>query len=564
MSKQNEEEKMQASRRTFLKGSILAGAVAGAAGLGGAQSVLAQTPAPCQEDWETAPELIPDSKISKTVTVDVVVIGSALSGLSATRAALEGGAKVAVIEKSKGIVYRSSDVGVLNSSIQKKLGVTYDAAEVVTTIQDYYHNRTSADLWRHWAENSGAALDWWLSLVPNYKLVDESAVIPEDTTDVYVRMPHWPHPKAYDAAKEHYKIYSVVHQILPDMGNALTAVYDKCVAMGAQFSFSTRACQLTRPNKQGRVTGVIAQDKAGNYIKYVANKSVVLCTGDYSNDRAMLKKYCTAAADIYPHSIYPNKDAWHKPANTGDGHKMGMWIGAQMEHGPHAPVSHSVGGPLGDDAFLLVNVRGQRFMNEDNDGQNFTNAIERQPKMQAFQIFDTNWPDQLSNQGISHGDLSALSKANAASFGNGGWTSVAYENKVMGMAKKADTLEDLARQLGLPVDNFVATVKRYNELARAGKDTDYYKRADRMYPILKAPFYGGPTGQALLVVMGGLVVTKDCQVCDNDFEPIPGLFAAGNAMGCRFSADYAMSVAGVSHGTALTFGRLAGEQAAKA
>jgi len=115
----------------------------------------------------------------------------------------------------------------------------------------------------------------------------------------------------------------------------------------------------------------------------------------------------------------------------------------------------------------------------------------------------------------------------------------------------------------LPVDTFVATVKRYNELAKKKKDTDYYKRSDRLFPIETAPFYGGATGQALLVVMGGLVVNGKCHVCDKNFDAIPGLYAAGNAMGGRFATDYAVTAAGVSHGTALTFGRLAGEEAAK-
>lgn len=558
------------SRRSFLKGSLIAGVVAGTAGVAAAPSLLAQEAAPsaatgaAKNDWETPPEPIPDDKIANTITADVVVIGSALSGLSAARAALEAGATVAVIEKAKGIVWRSSDVGVVNSAITKKLGIKYDPAEIVNAIQDYYHNRTNAELWRHWADHSGAALDWWLNLVPNYKLVDEKAQIPEETKDVYVRVPHWPHPKAYNPAKEHYATFTTVHQILPDMGIALTAVYDKCVEMGAQFSFSTKACQLIRPNNQGRVAGVIAQNKAGEYIKFVANKSVVLCTGDYCNDRAMLEKYCSMVADLYPFSIYPDKDAWRQPCNTGDGHKMGLWVGAQMERGPHAPVSHCLGGPLGDDSFLMVNVRGERFMNEDNDGQNFTNAIERQPKMQAFQIFDSKWPDQLGSQGISHGQTSSVHMGKAGNFGEGGWTSIAYEDKVLARAKKADTLEGLARELGLPVDTFIATVKRYNELAHAGKDRDFYKRADRMFPIEHGPFFGGPTAQALLVVMGGLVVNGKCEVCDKEFEPIPGLYAAGNAMGGRFSADYAVVAAGVSHGTALTFGRLAGQQAAKA
>ena len=515
-----------------------------------------------QFDFLKAPAPIPDSKISKTIRTDVVVIGSALSGLSAARAALEAGAKVAVIEKSTDIVYRSSDIGVINCLIDKQIGNIVDPAEIVTVIQDYYHGRTNGELWRYWAENSGAAFDWWLSLIPGYKLVGEDFPIPSETTEVYVRVPHWPHPAPYEPAKEHYKIYTTAHQLMPDMGNALRIVYNKCVEMGGKFAFSTWARQLIRPNNKGRVRGVIAQDKAGNYIKYIARKGVVLCTGDYAGDPRMVERFCPAVAGLYTDWIFPNKDADGVTTHTGDGHKMGMWIGAQMERGPHAPVNHSIGGPLGTDSFLLVNVRGERFMNEDNDGQIFSNAIERQPKNQAFQIFDAKWKEQLECQGISHGMRNAVSSS--AQIGvTGGWTSITTEEEVLAAAKTSDTLEGLAKELGLPVDAFLATIKRYNEMAHAGKDTDFYKRPDRLFPVETPPFYGGPTSTALLVVTSGLVVNARCNVCDDNFEPIPGLYAAGNAMGGRFSGEYALAAAGVSHGTALTFGRLAGQEAAK-
>jgi len=250
-----------------------------------------------------------------------------------------------------------------------------------------------------------------------------------------------------------------------------------------------------------------------------------------------------------------------KLANTGDGQKMGVCIGAQMERGPHAPVSHCMSGPLGDDAFLLVNVRGERFMNEDNDGQHWTNAFERQPQAHAFQIFDAKWREHLACLGIIHGQFY---KVGSGGLGGGmSWSAVTTEQRVLGLAKTANTLEELAAKLELPVEAFTATVKRYNELAHRGNDTDYYKRADRLFPVETAPFYGGRAAPSLLVIMGGLVVSGKCEVCDGKFNTIPGLFAAGNAMGCRFSGDYAVTAAGVSHGTALTFGRLAGQMAAK-
>ncbi|MEF2074287.1 FAD-binding protein [Consotaella aegiceratis] len=561
-------------RRNFLKGSAVVGlagiaAPIGAstvarAGTGPSTLVPADEATDCTPDFLKAPDPIPDSQITKTVTADVVVIGSALSGLSATRSALEAGATVAVIEKSGDIVYRSGDVGVLDTEISRNAGIKIDKAKIVTDIQDYYGYRTNGNLWRLWAENSGAALEWWLGAVPDWQLVDETFILPtHDTDKTYIRLPHWPHPAAFDESKEHYKTYPTVHQFLPDMGNALRAVYNKCVELGAQFSFATWARQLIRPGNEGRVQGVIAQDIDGNYIKFLANKSVILCTGDYAGDPDMLKYYSAEIADIYKFSLYPNKDAAGKTCHTGDGQKMGMWVGGVMERGPHAPVTHTMGGPLGDDAFLLVNANGERFMNEDVDGQRWTNSFERQPKALAFQIFDDNWRDQLGAQGISHGMRNKLADQIEEGNMSAGKSSYITEDMVRDQAKICDTLEDLAEELDLPVEAFVATVKRYNEMAKAGEDTDFFKRADRLFPIEKAPFYGGKAQPMLLVVMGGLRSNAKFEVLDIDFNPIPGLYAAGNAQGGRFAVDYSVVAPGVSHGTALTFGRLAGQQAAK-
>ena len=58
---------------------------------------------------------------------------------------------------------------------------------------------------------------------------------------------------------------------------------------------------------------------------------------------------------------------------------------------------------------------------------------------------------------------------------------------------KADTIEELARKLGLPEKTLKATVERYNTLAQNGKDEDYGKEPHRLAALTKAPFYGAKT-----------------------------------------------------------------------
>jgi fumarate reductase flavoprotein subunit len=127
---------------------------------------------------------------------------------------------------------------------------------------------------------------------------------------------------------------------------------------------------------------------------------------------------------------------------------------------------------------------------------------------------------------------------------------------------KADTLEDLAKKMDVPVKTFKATVERYNQLARIGRDLDYAKYSDRLTTIDKPPFYAGLSKREFLVVLGGLNTNLRLQPLDVDRKVIPGLYLAGNMVGNRFAVDYPVMCAGLSHGLAYVTGRLAGQYAA--
>ena len=101
---------------------------------------------------------------------------------------------------------------------------------------------------------------------------------------------------------------------------------------------------------------------------------------------------------------------------------------------------------------------------------------------------------------------------------------------------------------------------------RQGVDEDFGKTPSRMFPIETPPFYATQIGAgAMLVCLGGLMVDPETlQVIDNNYQPIEGLYAAGNNMGGRILQDYPVTIGGVSHATALTFGYLCGKAAAGA
>ena len=129
------------------------------------------------------------------------------------------------------------------------------------------------------------------------------------------------------------------------------------------------------------------------------------------------------------------------------------------------------------------------------------------------------------------------------------------------MGFKADTLDELADLIGVPKDTFLKTVERYNELCAKGHDDDFGKRPELMFDITKPPFTALKFGGALLCVIGGLEVNEFGQVLDDNFEPMKGLYAAGNVAGGLYGYDYSTLCLGNSHARCVLFGKLAAEHA---
>ena len=116
---------------------------------------------------------------------------------------------------------------------------------------------------------------------------------------------------------------------------------------------------------------------------------------------------------------------------------------------------------------------------------------------------------------------------------------------------------------GMDVETAKASIERYNELARAGEDTDFFKSPQRLFALENGPFYAAECGCALtLRNLGGLESDEDCHVYNTDRELIPGLYAAGATQGGRFAVQYPISLKGLSCGMCMVYGKIAGENAA--
>ena len=489
-------------------------------------------------------EPIPVKDIKETFNTDVVVVGAGTSGKAAALSAAEGGAKVIQIDKH--ITYRwgGGMIGAIDSRLQKKLGIKIDKDEVCLQLMRWGGNKPDQRLYRVWADRSGEVMDWLMDITE-----------PEGV----MTLPHqWPRKPGFEPEKEYYPDFPVCHIHADGKVKglchklALDIAQNRAIKLGVDLRYQTPAVQLIR-QQNGRVTGVIAKDRVGNYVKFNARKGVILCTGDYGNNPWMMEKYCAPAAEVArDHNIYMtrNEDLLKapEPINVGDGHQMGMLVGAIMEPAPHAPMSHATVGPSGANAFLRVNIYGERFENEDVPAQSSANSIARQPGKRVWQVFDSKWEKELALMGVGLGTHSESNDNIRA--------------QVEQMTVKADTIEKLARKMEAPVDTFKATIDRYNQLARMGKDLDFGKRADRLTTVDKPPFYAGIIEQHILVVLGGLITNTKFQPIDADRKVIPGLYLAGNTVGNRFAVDYPTMCQGLSHGFAWTTGRLTGLSAA--
>ena len=540
------------------------------------------------EDWlGTEPE-IDESKVAKTVDVDVAVVGCGIAGVAACRSVAEDGGLVAAFEKADGPQCRSGEYAVINGRVQAKWGRDTWTREQIDDIIDSHMvestYRCKRSIMSKWAHNIGDAFDWWVEANPDlYYAETTRSAIPDESADNFIIPIFYPLPEHYDWKQERFPCYPTSVEFKPDQHITVEANMQKAIDTGnVQTFYGCFVEKLIMDN--GRCVGLYARDAAtGEYIKCNASKGVILSTGDYSQNTKMLKHFCPEVIENNIQCLFTNVDVEGNFTNQGDGIQLGMWAGAQVQQS-HAPMIHHMGGGadlagvgvMGNAGFLNLDLNGKRFMNEDLPGQQLENQIELQKNRESWQIFDSNWPEQLPYMPAAHGG--ACYYEDYASEDEGPKNNTTYRNYKSpyqleaavadGRALKADTLEELVAKI-YPDDTAAQqtaldSIQRYNELAKAGYDEDFHKPASRMWAVENGPFYADKFTTALLLVcIGGLESDEDCHTFDADRNVIPGLYVAGNIQGNRFATEYPIGLKGVSHSMAMYYGYVAGKNALK-
>ena len=593
---------MNVTRRNFLSGAALVSAAIAGAGLAGCAPQSAAPAASSSSAGEalgatgaanstvgfdgtgTLPWLgeapaISDDQVEEELTADVVVVGLGAAGVPAARAAAEAGAKVVCLESSSHLNSVASDMAIFGGQTQAQWGRGdgfLDKKMVVNMHMEECSHHVSQSVISRYYDESGAALDWFVGASKNLYMAPESyAEIPTDAQANYMFPYMYPVPETYDYTKEDLPCYPTsvgFSSLATVMADNLQAAVDA----GAEVRYSTKGVELIL-NDEGAVAGIYAQAAGSDgYLKITA-QSVILATGDYLGNEDMMKFYAPECVENGINILSIDLDDEGNYTNVGEGHKMGAWAGAAIEQW-HAPMIHHMGGGagadgrgvIGNNGYLWLNLRGKRFMNEDLPGQQLENQVELQPQRKAYQFFDASWPEQLAYFPAAHGVAciyrdEPLPEYTASGLRINVRTPADIDAAVEeGRCLKADTIDELLGMIeGMDVETAKASIERYNELARAGEDTDFFKSSQRLFALENVPFYAAECGCALtLGNLGGLESDEDCHVYNTDRELIPGLYAAGATQGGRFAVQYPISLKGLSCGMCMVYGKIAGENAA--
>ncbi len=566
------------NRRDFVKGGAAAGAALVMSGLAagcapqtapqhqqaavpdsaeGASELMDAQKAQAPWAFEVPPEPIAESDIGETVEADIIVVGGGTSGLCTALSAVEAGAQVVLISASKAPVSRGGSIHGIKSKVMEKCGVEpYDLEKYMERERILASNAIDHKKWMKFIRNSEESINWLADHMEAKGVamgIEQGAPATLFGPDDMQCMPL----AAHGAYSE--DMPAGIGQ--PLVVNALAEILTE---KGADVRFQMKGEQLVRDDEmRGRVSAVIARDlKEDGFIKFVGRKAIVLATGDFSADKEMMAKYCPSMLPLIDDGAGEDYDIglYTKGLYKGDGHKMGLWVGAGWQRNiPNCPMVNVAQG-TGAHAFcghcgLLLNENGERFSNELALHSFSGRQILNQPGGHAFAIWGTNYAE---DNGPWYVDGLCTDPPLTAAEMLESWDIDAADEYFL----KFDTLEEMVDALGLPAEAALASIERYNALCEAGVDEDFMKRADQMIPLKDGPFYGMEVQGRFLTVLGGLRTNESLQVCQDDDTPIEGLYNVGTMIGDYFANTYTFLMEGANYGNCVTFGYLLGRDLA--
>lgn len=543
------------SRRDFLIGAAAATAMGstfamGLAGCSVGESTEKGSKGAGEKGLPTGPEY---SKLEAVVVddvktkeeCDIVVVGSGTAGTYAAVSAAARGAKVVWLEKNTtqgGTSFITEGFAVYNAKEQINAGYMPPLSDILIPLQEWHGWGALNDAFRSYYDNSGKAIDWALSA---------GAPLSFNGTRFSTR----------DENGGWVNIGTGMLTPLWEYGKTL----------------ETLDCRVGTPvvniatNDQGDVCGVYA--KSGKETILIEAKTVILATGGFGTNAEMCAALCDAPANrirflgitgqdgdginmariagarpqaqssvMYGLSLVENTD-WDSVSSI-----FLLWPPSWRIDAAEDPETTPYGTPL-----PLVNQDGKRFYNEGKAEEANTSALNTAIAHQerVFVICEDSHVENYSRfssfdygSGIAEGVLREELEGNPGVF-------------------KADTLEELARLMGVDEKTFTTTIEEYNARAHGdGSQDPFGCLPEAMTPIENGPFWAATVNACAYSTAGGIAANYNCQALDADDNPIKGLYVAGLDNGSLYYRDYPYGLhGGMGQGSALSTGYTAAQHA---
>jgi fumarate reductase flavoprotein subunit len=472
-----------------------------------------------------------------TKEIDVVVIGSGVSGLAAAVTAAAGGAKVIVFEKERSLGGTSNffdGLFAVESNMQRDRYITYSRDQAFKNMMEYSHWRANPRLVRAFVDESGSTISW----------LQEKGV---EFIDATINMPDAPR----------------TYHVVKGQGAAVVkALATSAKELGVDLKLATPVKKILK--KGDRITGVVVEEDGGDI--QIASKVVVIASGGYANNKEWIKKYSGFDLEV---NVIPvgNVD------KMGDGIRMAWEVGAAEEGmgllelfrvgpiGPDHPMKNQVEFAAGQPD-LWINSRGERFCDEGIAFYDTSvgNANARYKEGYTYSIFDDSIIQRLLEKGIDRG----IAMENPP-----GTRPVDFHKELNIALEKgttelfvADSIKELAEKIGVDPAVLKATVEEYNGFCEKGHDDLFAKDPKYLRPLKGPKFYAVKARTVFLGTLGGIKINHKAEVVDKKEKVIPGLYAVGFDAGGMWGDSYSIrNSSGASAGFAVNSGRIAGRNA---
>lgn len=469
----------------------------------------------------------------KITRADIIVIGAGASGTAATMAAAEKGAKVILLEKQPivgGTGNFAEGIFAANSSMQKRQGIIVTPDMAFKTIMDYSHWLANPFVVRAFVDKSADTIEWVKSKGIAFEYIGPGGPGGMLTWHVIDGPGHGRH--LIKTFHEHFKTMGVTTYV---------KVAGKDLLM-----------------KDGKVVGVKAIDGDGKEITY-EGKAVIVATGGYANNKEMLEKYVS----------FPDTIMVGNVGKDGDGIKM-AWKAGASEDGMGVLQAYRPGLPgYATNSHLLAAAR-QPYLWVDNKGHRFTdesnviiwphsgNALSKIGGV-MYSIFDEDTKKHYINAGIDVpiGEW-VLAQTKLTKF-DGEFEKEQAKNR--GFVFKSDTIDGLAKEMGMDPATLKATIEQNNHFATQKRDDVFNKNMEYIRAVKTGPFYAVSMRPAALGTLGGVKIDEKMQAINKSGDPVPGLYVVGNDAGGMYGDTYDLLLGGGTFGFALNSGRIAGENA---